>query len=86
MAAFGTETIPENVSSAQISTVDSLSASLAKTTLQDVGSQAESEETENSITIFRPIRTYTRPQILFLHNSPLIQLPPDMPELKDWFG
>ncbi|KAG6813072.1 hypothetical protein H0H92_014131 [Tricholoma furcatifolium] len=32
------------------------------------------------------MRIYTRPQILFLSKSPLIQLPPGMPELKEWFG
>ncbi|KAF9458197.1 hypothetical protein BDZ94DRAFT_1271270 [Collybia nuda] len=83
MAAFDTEAIPENPSSVQSPPVDSLSSSLAKNTIQDVGSQAKSEK---SRTVLPPIRIYTRPQILFLYNSPLIQLPPDMPELKDWFG
>lgn len=31
-------------------------------------------------------KTYTRPQLLALHNSPLVQMPPNMPDLKDWFG
>ncbi|KIY45414.1 hypothetical protein FISHEDRAFT_61140 [Fistulina hepatica ATCC 64428] len=30
--------------------------------------------------------TYSRRQILLLHDSPLVQLPPNMPDLKDWFG
>ncbi|KAF9452608.1 hypothetical protein P691DRAFT_660489 [Macrolepiota fuliginosa MF-IS2] len=34
----------------------------------------------------RPMRTYTREQLLHLYNSPLVQLPPNMPELKQWFG
>ncbi|KAJ7666420.1 hypothetical protein B0H17DRAFT_1336307 [Mycena rosella] len=29
---------------------------------------------------------YTRPQLLNLQNSPLVKCPPDMPELKYWFG
>lgn len=86
MAAFNTEIIPENSSSAQTLTVDSPTASPSKNTVQDVGSQATPERTEKSTTMFRPIKTYTRPQILFLHNSPLVRLPPDMPELRDWFG
>lgn len=32
------------------------------------------------------IRIYTRPQLLALHSSPLVKLPPNMPELKHWFG
>lgn len=34
----------------------------------------------------RPLRIYTRPQLLLLSQSPMVKLPPDMPELKVWFG
>lgn len=34
----------------------------------------------------RPMRIYTREQLLYLYKSPLVQLPPNMPELKQWFG
>lgn len=34
----------------------------------------------------RPLMIYTRPQILHLQSSPLVKSPPDMPELKHWFG
>ncbi|KAF9044877.1 hypothetical protein BDZ89DRAFT_1127897 [Hymenopellis radicata] len=34
----------------------------------------------------RPLRIYTRTQILALLKSPLVSPPPNMPELKDWFG
>ncbi|KAG6381329.1 hypothetical protein JVT61DRAFT_5739 [Boletus reticuloceps] len=34
----------------------------------------------------RPFIMYSRPQLLFLHKSPLVQLPNGMPALKDWFG
>lgn len=34
----------------------------------------------------RPLRIYTRAQLLNLHRSPLVQPPPDMPDLKSWFG
>ena len=34
----------------------------------------------------RPFITYSRPQCLALHKSPLVRLPDGMPPLKDWFG
>lgn len=34
----------------------------------------------------RPFITYSRPQLLFIHKSPLVQPPCGMPALKDWFG
>ncbi|KAF8634004.1 hypothetical protein AX15_001178 [Amanita polypyramis BW_CC] len=33
-----------------------------------------------------PMIVYTRPQLLYLYNSPLVQPPSNMPGLKDWFG
>ncbi|KAG8219944.1 hypothetical protein J3R82DRAFT_949 [Butyriboletus roseoflavus] len=33
-----------------------------------------------------PFIMYSRSQLLFLHKSPLVQLPCGMPALKDWFG
>ncbi|KAJ3923027.1 hypothetical protein F5877DRAFT_32456 [Lentinula edodes] len=32
------------------------------------------------------LRIYSRPQILALSKSPLVCVPPNMPELRDWFG
>ena len=34
----------------------------------------------------RPILIYTRDQLLFLSKSPLVKAPPDMPDLKHWYG
>lgn len=34
----------------------------------------------------RSLRIYPRPQLLALSKSPLICVPPNMPELKEWFG
>jgi hypothetical protein len=34
----------------------------------------------------RPMRLYSRGQLLRLYKSPLVQLPPNMPELRQWFG
>ena len=34
----------------------------------------------------RPLRIYTRPQLLSLSQSPMVKPPPDMPDLRTWFG
>lgn len=34
----------------------------------------------------RPMIVYTRAQLLYLHNSPLVKPPEGMPAFKDWFG
>lgn len=34
----------------------------------------------------RPLRMYTRPQLLSLSQSPMVKPPPDMPDLRTWFG
>ncbi|KAJ6604341.1 hypothetical protein DFH09DRAFT_1122361 [Mycena vulgaris] len=55
----------------------------------DVASQDEPSEPDGTATKPTPCRPrmiYTRPQILYLQNSPLVKCPPDMPELKYWFG
>ncbi|TFK76940.1 hypothetical protein BDN72DRAFT_830113 [Pluteus cervinus] len=53
----------------------------------DPQSLAHSESVpKKSPTTMTPIKIYTRPQILALYKSPLVHPPPNMPELKDWFG
>ncbi|KAF9569730.1 hypothetical protein CPC08DRAFT_812711 [Agrocybe pediades] len=44
------------------------------------------QHTENPLNKPRPMRKYTRNQLVALSNSPLVQPPPNMPELKVWFG
>ncbi|KAJ3516787.1 hypothetical protein NLJ89_g907 [Agrocybe chaxingu] len=44
------------------------------------------DQTVESPSPLCPLRIYTRQQLLSLSNSPLVKLPPDMPELKTWFG
>jgi len=34
----------------------------------------------------RPKQVYTRNELLSLFKSPLVKPPPDMPDLKQWFG
>lgn len=46
----------------------------------------QASQTEEPPSPCRPLRIYTRSQMLFLHGSPLVKPPPDMPELKHWFG
>lgn len=41
---------------------------------------------EKSSFLPRPIRIYTRPQLLSLSKSPMVEPPPDMPDLRTWFG
>lgn len=48
--------------------------------------QDDSEKPQEATDEPRPLRIYTRAQLLHLHGSPLVQPPPDMPELKTWFG
>ncbi|KAG6845987.1 hypothetical protein H0H87_011035 [Tephrocybe sp. NHM501043] len=68
-------------------TVTELTTSLAIVTVHDDASQTEPVTIpQKKASSYRPMRIYTRPQILLLYNSPLVQLPPGMPELKDWFG
>ncbi|KAF8213386.1 hypothetical protein K438DRAFT_1750684 [Mycena galopus ATCC 62051] len=55
----------------------------------DAASQDEPSGQEGSVTKppqSRQLMIYTRPQMLHLQSSPLVKSPPDMPELKQWFG
>ena len=69
---------------------DALVSALQSATL-DTASQSTQDGAENTQTTPqssqpRPMRVYTRAQLLHLHRSPLVQPPPNMPELKVWFG
>lgn len=87
MATTETDIIPSGpASNPHIMAANALADSLAKTAIQDEASQQESGGCEKTTPSPRPMRIYTRSQILFLHNSPLVRPPPNMPDLKDWFG
>lgn len=58
-----------------------LAASLTTTNLQ--GQEIDSKK---STKLYRRMRIYTRSQLLFLNDSPLVHPPPNMPDLKQWFG
>jgi hypothetical protein len=57
----------------------------AKSNLHDAPDDS-TKASENDPSAPRPMRIYTREQLLYLYRSPLVQLPPHMPELKQWFG
>ncbi|RDB29623.1 hypothetical protein Hypma_015351 [Hypsizygus marmoreus] len=84
MAELGTNS--ETAKILDDATVDGLATSLGAVAVQDEASQTEPANPEKTGTSSRPMRIYTRPQLLFLYKSPLVRPPPDMPELKDWFG
>ena len=44
------------------------------------------QNTQKQPSLPRPILIYTRDQLLSLSKSPLVKAPPDMPDLKSWFG
>ncbi|KAF8641044.1 hypothetical protein AX17_000688 [Amanita inopinata Kibby_2008] len=73
--------------SPQDTPLDSLSHSLAKTNLLDAATAPMQPDQHEKTALSLPsILIYTRSQLLSLHNSPLVQPPHNMPDLKDWFG
>lgn len=46
----------------------------------------DSPQSPQNLPDSRPFIMYSCSQLLFLHKSPLVQLPYGMPALKDWFG
>lgn len=64
--------------------IDVLAEAVATASLQDqVAVDAQQKSPDNPP---RPLRIYARHDILQLSKSPLVELPKDMPALKDWFG
>ncbi|KAJ7630646.1 hypothetical protein FB45DRAFT_1003672 [Roridomyces roridus] len=63
---------------------DVIALSAAVESVQD--EQSEVAESAPKPIPCRPLVIYTRPQILHLQGSPLVKPPPNMPELKQWFG
>ncbi|GBE78384.1 hypothetical protein SCP_0112690 [Sparassis crispa] len=85
MAAVDIETRKPDAESSpllQSLVVDDLVEGVAGVVLQD-----PQPDTDDKIdTPPRPLRVYTRSQVLYLHKSPLVKPPDGMPPLKDWFG
>ncbi|KAF8807565.1 hypothetical protein BYT27DRAFT_7233070 [Phlegmacium glaucopus] len=48
--------------------------------------EVNTEQNAQKLSLPRPILIYTRHQLVSLSKSPLVQAPPDMPDLKNWFG
>jgi hypothetical protein len=82
------DNIPKTTSATQVSAVNNMARSFATVTVQDETRPPEPtlQRDEKDATAFCPIRIYTRRQLLLLHNSSLVIVPPNMPVLKDWFG
>ncbi|KAJ4486339.1 hypothetical protein J3R30DRAFT_3697845 [Lentinula aciculospora] len=53
---------------------------------KDVNKEPAQVDNQSSSSPSPSLRIYSRPQILALYKSPLVCVPPDMPELRDWFG
>ncbi|KAL4267629.1 hypothetical protein AB1N83_002162 [Pleurotus pulmonarius] len=71
----------------QQSNLEGLPNSLASLTLQNDGGQSDNpDEKPKPDSPPRPLKIYTPQQLLFLYESPLVQVPNGMPDLKDWFG
>lgn len=88
MAGLVTDNIPETSSTPQPLIVDGLASSFATVTVRDDDSQTGPtlQHSEKDAAAVCPIRIYTRRQLLLLHNSSMVRVPPNMPVLKDWFG
>ncbi|KAH6917222.1 hypothetical protein BKA70DRAFT_1251668 [Coprinopsis sp. MPI-PUGE-AT-0042] len=74
-----------NPSTPDSTDVSALADALSSSAL-DTSSQASSQADSAPQASPRPLRIYTRAQLLSLHDSPLVKPPPNMPELKHWFG
>jgi hypothetical protein len=80
---------PEITFSTQNTATADLGISVANLSLRDETGQTEPGDTSDMQKLSTPPRRlmiYTRPQILLIHQSPLVKPPSDMPALKDWFG
>jgi hypothetical protein len=67
-----------------LNAVDDLADYVQKIAIQTEDDDSESSESPDAAP--RPFFSYSRPQILNLYKSPLVQVPEGMPELKEWFG
>lgn len=69
--------------------MNDLADGVANVSLTEEGNSPEpatDQQAEEYAPPLRPVVVYTRPQMLFLYRSPLVQTPDGMPALKDWFG
>ena len=68
--------------------LDGLAESIPKVAVEDATGkeQQTGSPDRTALPTPRPLTIYSRFQLVHLHNSPLVGLPPDMPMLKDWYG
>lgn len=62
-----------------------LAPAVEKLSLKD-GPSGNSSARRDSSKSRRPIIVYTRRQLLYLYDSPLVVSPEGLPALRDWFG
>ena len=65
--------------------VNDLADGVAQVSVQDANT-GDSSTSKNERMSPRPLRVYTRSQVMYLRDSPLVKPPEGMPSLKDWFG
>ncbi|PIL32053.1 hypothetical protein GSI_06757 [Ganoderma sinense ZZ0214-1] len=76
-------TSPQTKNPPQASAVEAVVGPVAKVSLQD---EVVDDVNEKIAETPRPLRVYTRHEVLHLSKSPLVNLPDGMPPFKDWFG
>lgn len=78
---------PETMSDAVPTSVHDVVESITNVSIIDnetcAGKQTGSKSLPESP---RTVKVYSHRQLIFLHGSPLVKAPSDMPALKDWFG
>ncbi|KAF9068054.1 hypothetical protein BDP27DRAFT_1403472 [Rhodocollybia butyracea] len=78
-------TVPVDAQQDELATTDNVaSESELSQNLEQSPSNVDKEPAQDDDS--RSLRIYSRPQLLALSKSPLVCVPPDMPELKEWFG
>ncbi|KAH7915376.1 hypothetical protein BJ138DRAFT_1141973 [Hygrophoropsis aurantiaca] len=87
MSAIESQVSPEKSIPVEI-TVDNITDTFSKVLIQPDHPEDSTGNIHNHRNDHknRPLVIYSRPQLLYLHKSPLVKLPPGMPALKDWFG
>ncbi|KZT74709.1 hypothetical protein DAEQUDRAFT_760734 [Daedalea quercina L-15889] len=66
-------------------TVSDLVEGVAQVSMRDTGSGDTSTSKSERVSP-KSVRVYTKSQVMYLRDSPLVKPPEGMPSLKDWFG
>ncbi|TBU64975.1 hypothetical protein BD310DRAFT_913781 [Dichomitus squalens] len=77
------DTNVDTLTSPPANTVEDVAEAVAKVSLQD---QVAADVHDKSPHTARPLKVYTRNELLYLSKSSLVNIPNGMPHFKDWFG